>query len=201
MKKKPAAGTTAPHTPATPTPAAAQRNLLAQPTTESGPADAFNKASHAHKRTQEAASPGKTIPTRPLPTNDAETGPKAKLTPRPLVNKPVTPKPQESANVADKKKKPAAAGVASTSSSNPTSQPAAAPNTPIKDAAGRNLLQWGWSGSQAQAQAQAQSGGWGGWGGSGAQAQAQAQSQSQSSKCSTERGRLLFAWTLSFLQY
>ena len=103
----------------------------------------------------------------------AEAAPKNKPLP-----KPQTTKPQELGT-----KKPAQV----------------APNTAAKDAAGRNLLQWGWSGSQAQAQAQAQSGGWGGWGGSGAQAQAQA--QSQSSKCSTERGRLLFAWTLSFLQY
>lgn len=87
---------------------------------------------------------------------------------KPLIKKPtVKPltavKPQESANVADKKKQPA--NVAAVKPANVAAVQPATVSTAKPTEASRNLL--------AADQ-------WGGWGGSGSQAQAQAQAQSQS---------------------
>ena len=156
-------------------PTAGQRNLLASAAMHAGPADAFNKASHAHHASKEfaSASTSKTYgAVKPTESVAAAPRPHGSL-----------PEAGSAANTADKQKrqplqaaavqKPVQGGDSAASAPAGGHAQVAAGGVPnaTNEPGRRSLLQWGWSGSSASASAQAQagSGGFGGDSWSGAQ--------------------------------
>jgi hypothetical protein len=156
---------------------AGQRSLLASAAMHAGPADAFNRASHAHHATKEsaAASTSKTHgAVKPTEPGAAAPRPHGSLL-----------EAGSAANTADKQKRQPLQAAAVQKPPQGHNSAASAPDggdAQVAAGAGgmpkaanepgrRSLLQWGWSGSSASASAQAQagSGGFGGDSWSGAQ--------------------------------